>query len=94
MRRVAAASQGTRPETKRLRSTEPAATSSGDDVAEPEEAVPVYGTMSVSGRSRHMEDAIYVRTRLCRPGVSRRRPVHFFSVYDGHGGPHVIETLN
>ncbi|PPD94244.1 hypothetical protein GOBAR_DD08720 [Gossypium barbadense] len=50
---------------------------------------PVYGTMSISGRSREMEDAISVRTELCRPDINRRRPVHFFAVYDGHGGPHV-----
>ncbi|KAE8736469.1 putative protein phosphatase 2C 24 [Hibiscus syriacus] len=50
---------------------------------------PVYGTMSISGRSREMEDAIFVRTELCRPDVNLRRPVHFFAVYDGHGGSHV-----
>lgn len=50
---------------------------------------PVFGTMSVAGRSREMEDAIAVRTRLCRPEISRRRSVHFFAVFDGHGGPHV-----
>lgn len=50
---------------------------------------PVYGTMSISGRSREMEDAISVRTELCRPDINHRRPVHFFAVYDGHGGPHV-----
>ncbi|XP_059449788.1 probable protein phosphatase 2C 75 [Corylus avellana] len=50
---------------------------------------PVFGTMSVSGRSRGMEDAIGVRTSLCRPEISHYRPVHFFAVFDGHGGPHV-----
>ncbi|CAK9135200.1 unnamed protein product [Ilex paraguariensis] len=53
------------------------------------EVVPVFGSMSLSGRQRDMEDAICVRTNLCRPEVNRRRPVHFFGVYDGHGGPHV-----
>nr|XP_015877991.2 probable protein phosphatase 2C 75 isoform X1 [Ziziphus jujuba var. spinosa] len=50
---------------------------------------PVFGMMSVSGRSRDMEDAVTTRTWLCRPAICRRRPVHFFAVYDGHGGPHV-----
>ncbi|XP_007038514.2 PREDICTED: probable protein phosphatase 2C 75 [Theobroma cacao] len=50
---------------------------------------PVFGTMSISGRSREMEDAISVRTSFCRPDVNLKRPVHFFAVYDGHGGPHV-----
>ncbi|KAK3447297.1 hypothetical protein EUGRSUZ_A02858 [Eucalyptus grandis] len=77
-------------------------TSSGDDaeapVAAPQQqpdvvaaatSVEWYGVMSVSGRSREMEDAICVRTGLCRPELSRRRPVHFFAVFDGHGGHHV-----
>lgn len=50
---------------------------------------PVFGMMSVSGRSREMEDAVTTRTWLCRPEICRRQPVHFFAVYDGHGGPHV-----
>ncbi|XP_030532919.1 probable protein phosphatase 2C 75 isoform X2 [Rhodamnia argentea] len=48
-----------------------------------------YGVMSVSGRSREMEDAVSVRTGLCRPELNQRRPVHFFAVFDGHGGHHV-----
>ncbi|KAK4559924.1 hypothetical protein RGQ29_008925 [Quercus rubra] len=67
------------------------ASSSGDyreSSSEPERK-PVFGTMSVAGRSREMEDAIAVRTRLCRPEISGRRSVHFFAVFDGHGGPHV-----
>ncbi|KAE8704691.1 putative protein phosphatase 2C 75 [Hibiscus syriacus] len=50
---------------------------------------PVYGTVSISGRSREMEDAVSVRSELCRPDVNLKRPVHFFAVYDGHGGSHV-----
>ncbi|KAK9291631.1 hypothetical protein L1049_019580 [Liquidambar formosana] len=49
-----------------------------------ESRAPVFGLMSVAGRSREMEDAVSVRTNFCR-----RLPAHFFAVYDGHGGPHV-----
>ena len=100
IRRVSA-SQANRPDSKRLRFEESSATatasSSSDEVAETEEESvrePVFGTMSVSGRSRHMEDAISVRTGIFRPEFIRWRPVHFFSVYDGHGGPHVIILIN
>ncbi|XP_044505921.1 probable protein phosphatase 2C 75 isoform X3 [Mangifera indica] len=58
---------------------------------EGDSAEPVYGAMSVSGRAREMEDAISIRTSLCRPEINRRRPLHFFGVYDGHGGPQVAE---
>ncbi|KAI3731278.1 hypothetical protein L1987_62466 [Smallanthus sonchifolius] len=50
---------------------------------------PVYGTMSVIGRQREMEDEVSVKTDLCRPEINRFRPVHFFSVFDGHGGRQV-----
>ncbi|KAM3736399.1 hypothetical protein ACB098_10G160900 [Castanea mollissima] len=65
--------------------------SSGDyrEASSEPERKPVFGTMSVAGRSREMEDAIAVRTTLCRPEISGRRSVHFFAVFDGHGGPHV-----
>ncbi|KAE9464963.1 hypothetical protein C3L33_03142, partial [Rhododendron williamsianum] len=53
------------------------------------DVTPVYGMMSVAGRSRDMEDAIHVQTNLCRPEFNRRLPVHYFGVYDGHGGTHV-----
>ncbi|KAG6657067.1 hypothetical protein CIPAW_04G064500 [Carya illinoinensis] len=91
-------------DSKRIRMTEkidhlpePSYSSSGDEVeasSAPESEVPpvsepVFGSMSVSGRSRDMEDTISVRTSLCRPEISTRRPVHFFAVFDGHGGPHV-----
>lgn len=36
-----------------------------------------------------MENAVLVKTAMCRPEICRRRPVHFFGVYDGHGGAHV-----
>lgn len=55
--------------------------------------VPVVGAISISGRQRSMEDAISVRPNLCSPNLSRGRPIDFFAVYDGHGGPHVILHL-
>ncbi|KAJ4950211.1 hypothetical protein NE237_027043 [Protea cynaroides] len=51
--------------------------------------VPAFGSISVSGRCREMEDAISIQPDFCRPEVSGRRPLHFFAVYDGHGGSHV-----
>ncbi|EEF51485.1 probable protein phosphatase 2C 75 [Ricinus communis] len=50
---------------------------------------PTFGTMSVAGRSSDMEDAVAVRISLCKPDINNRRPVHYFAVYDGHGGSHV-----
>ncbi|CAI9295762.1 unnamed protein product [Lactuca saligna] len=50
---------------------------------------PVHGIMSVVGRQREMEDEVSVRTNLCRPEINGFRPVDFFGVFDGHGGPHV-----
>ncbi|XP_022967975.1 probable protein phosphatase 2C 75 isoform X2 [Cucurbita maxima] len=85
-------------EKKRVRKTDGGDTpevltssSSGEDVnavvASSSVPQPVFGMMSVSGRSREMEDAVSVST--CLIGPERRLPVHFFAVYDGHGGPHV-----
>ncbi|KAI3468536.1 hypothetical protein Pfo_025199 [Paulownia fortunei] len=51
-------------------------------------AVPVVGAVAVAGRQREMEDAVTIRTSLCSPAINRYRPVHYFGVYDGHGGPH------
>lgn len=90
-------------ERKRFRAAEAmhtasSSTSSGEDAEAPvrelapaSESVhePVFGTMSVSGSSRVMEDAIGVQTSLCLPEICQRRPVHFFGVFDGHGGSHV-----
>ncbi|KAF6160282.1 hypothetical protein GIB67_019051 [Kingdonia uniflora] len=49
----------------------------------------IFGSLSVSGRSRAMEDAILVRPNLYKPKFNGSRPIHFLGVYDGHGGPHV-----
>lgn len=53
------------------------------------EALPVYGSMSVVGRAREMEDEISVKMNLCKPEINGYKPVHFFGVFDGHGGHHV-----
>ncbi|KAM0047384.1 putative protein-serine/threonine phosphatase [Helianthus debilis subsp. tardiflorus] len=49
----------------------------------------VYGVLSVIGRQREMEDHVSVILNLCRPEINGFRPVHFFGVFDGHGGRHV-----
>lgn len=93
----AEASKRIRTEEKIDFSAAASSSSSGDDVGTSsppereglEAREPVFGTMSVAGRSRQMEDAIAVHTSLHRPEITRRRPVHFFAVFDGHGGPHV-----
>ncbi|KAL9225263.1 hypothetical protein vseg_001209 [Gypsophila vaccaria] len=54
-----------------------------------EMAKPGWGTVSISGRTREMEDAVVVCMDLCRPEVTGLPPVHFFGVFDGHGGNHV-----
>ncbi|URD79301.1 PP2Cc [Musa troglodytarum] len=46
-----------------------------------------YGTISLTGRSREMEDAVSVWPGFFRPEGSG--PLHFFAVFDGHGGYHV-----
>ena len=46
----------------------------------------VFGMMTVSGRMPDMEDAVSVKTSPCRPDINRGQPVHFFAVFDGHGG--------
>lgn len=53
-------------------------------------AVPVVGAVAVAGRQRQMEDAVAIQTNLCSPAINRCRPVHYFGVFDGHGGSHVL----
>jgi protein phosphatase 2C len=46
-----------------------------------------FGSLSVAGRSRDMEDTVSLR-----PGFHAwvdGSPMHFFGVFDGHGGSHV-----
>lgn len=52
----------------------------------------VFGSMSITGRSREMEDAISLQPDFFRTEVPGRRPLHFFAVFDGHGGSHVNPT--
>ncbi|KAL0312356.1 UNVERIFIED_CONTAM: putative protein phosphatase 2C 75 [Sesamum radiatum] len=54
--------------------------------------VPVVGAVAVAGRQREMEDAVAIQTNLCSPVINRGRPVHYFGVYDGHGGDHFALT--
>lgn len=49
---------------------------------------PGFGSVALSGRSREMEDAVSVRPCFFRPALGS--PFHFFAVFDGHGGSHVI----
>ncbi|KAG6409771.1 hypothetical protein SASPL_127813 [Salvia splendens] len=67
----------------------------GRDLAQGAEAavlerklVPVPGALAVAGRQREMEDAATVWMDLCSPLISGGLPVHYFGVYDGHGGDH------
>ncbi|KAL3818335.1 hypothetical protein ACJIZ3_004240 [Penstemon smallii] len=50
--------------------------------------VPVVGAVAFVGRRSKMEDAISVKTNLCSPPINHRLPLHFFGVFDGHGGAH------
>uniref|UniRef100_A0A1D1Z664 protein-serine/threonine phosphatase n=1 Tax=Anthurium amnicola TaxID=1678845 RepID=A0A1D1Z664_9ARAE len=50
---------------------------------------PVFGSVSLSGRSREMEDAVSLQPGFFSPGADGASPLHFFAVFDGHGGTHV-----
>ncbi|KAL1532267.1 protein-serine/threonine phosphatase [Salvia divinorum] len=54
-----------------------------------QEVVPVRaGAAAVAGRQREMEDTVTVWMDLCSPLITGCIPVHYFGVYDGHGGSH------
>nr|CAB3486483.1 unnamed protein product [Digitaria exilis]CAB3503636.1 unnamed protein product [Digitaria exilis]CAB3503643.1 unnamed protein product [Digitaria exilis] len=56
----------------------------------PAAAWPVaFGFLSVAGRSRDMEDTVSIHPRF-HTWVDGS-PMHFFGVFDGHGGSHVSE---
>lgn len=76
-------------ENPRKRSTvRGASDDSGQNPAAPEEncriiAEPRHGGVSVCGRRREMEDAMTIL-----PSFDHDGRLHFFGVYDGHGGTH------
>ncbi|GFP81513.1 probable protein phosphatase 2c 75 [Phtheirospermum japonicum] len=41
---------------------------------------------------RYMEDEIRIKTNLCSPAINGFWPVHYFGVFDGHGGAHFSST--
>ncbi|OMO85928.1 phosphatase 2C (PP2C)-like protein [Corchorus capsularis] len=51
--------------------------------------MPVNGWISIQGFSDSMDDRVVVKEEFCRSDVFGGYPLHFFAVYDGHGGPHV-----
>lgn len=65
-----------------------------DEISEQLPVPPVYGSMSVVGRAREMEDEITIKMNFCRPEINGYQPVHFFGVFDGHGGHHVKFATN
>ncbi|KAJ4747161.1 hypothetical protein LUZ62_051851 [Rhynchospora pubera] len=48
-----------------------------------------FGYVSVAGRLREMEDAVCVKTRFFQ--LPNGSYMHFFAVFDGHGGSHIAE---
>lgn len=55
---------------------------------------PLVGAAVVAGLQSNMEDAVTIKDRLCSPIINRCLPVHYYGLFDGHGGPHVIYTLS
>ncbi|KAK4353216.1 hypothetical protein RND71_028734 [Anisodus tanguticus] len=51
--------------------------------------LPKYGTTSICGRRRDMEDAVAVHPSFCKENSKNSTSLHFFGVYDGHGCSHV-----
>lgn len=51
--------------------------------------LPKFGTTSVCGRRRDMEDAVAVHPSFCKENSEDSSNLHFFGVYDGHGCSHV-----
>ncbi|CAN4095836.1 unnamed protein product [Withania somnifera] len=62
---------------------------SGNQLADVDDDLPKYGTTSVCGRRRDMEDAVAVHPSFCKENRDKSSNLHFFGVYDGHGCSHV-----
>jgi protein phosphatase 2C len=63
----------------------PGDSSSGLEAAGP---LPVrFGSVALMGRLRKMEDTVSLHPSFCV--WAGGEPMHFFGVFDGHGGPHV-----
>lgn len=52
---------------------------------------PKYGSTSVCGRRRDMEDAVSIHPSFYGQDRRTGSRLHFFGVFDGHGCSHVIE---
>ncbi|KAF8712593.1 hypothetical protein HU200_028346 [Digitaria exilis] len=83
---------------KRVRPSSPSSSSSeeeaevDDDQEQQQQPGRVaFGWVSVAGRSREMEDAVSLRPAFCTSWLDGS-PIHFFGVFDGHGGSHVRTT--
>ncbi|MGI4370285.1 PP2C family serine/threonine-protein phosphatase, partial [Klebsiella pneumoniae] len=53
---------------------------------------PKFGMASICGRRRDMEDAVAVHPFFCRREHDSADELHYFGVYDGHGGSHVCNS--
>uniref|UniRef100_A0ACD5WZ04 Uncharacterized protein n=1 Tax=Avena sativa TaxID=4498 RepID=A0ACD5WZ04_AVESA len=61
----------------------PAATDAGATAVWPV----AFGSVALAGRLREMEDTVSLHPSFCV--WADGSPMHFFAVFDGHGGPHV-----
>ncbi|KAK6794360.1 hypothetical protein RDI58_007813 [Solanum bulbocastanum] len=50
---------------------------------------PGVGSKSEKGMRPSMEDEVSIHPNLCSPPINGGRPLHFYAVYDGHGGSQV-----
>ncbi|KAL8236754.1 hypothetical protein R6Q59_017835 [Mikania micrantha] len=53
------------------------------------ESNPRFGVASVCGRRREMEDAVAIHPSFIDRDDNQASSMHYFGVYDGHGGSHV-----
>ncbi|XP_050265543.1 probable protein phosphatase 2C 75 [Quercus robur] len=55
-----------------------------------ENPMPIFGSISIQGLADRMEDTVVVQESFCdQTDIAGGKPLHFFAVYDGHGGSHV-----